>query len=598
MSRNNHPIATGTAPQYGKHNMSHRHLTTLDVGRIQVMAIQECVTNDQISCNLKQVVTTAPNQSPLQGKFKMHTAAFYVRNRVVMKDWNKYRTGMQVINIPHFDLEQIPNYFGQSYPNANDRIAHVTSFGLDIDTTYFTKDTSASSDRGRSMRASLIPFRCYERVWWDWFRNSQVVPDSQESSYLFSDNNNENVTRYFIPHYANWQKDFMSNFLRTPNGDRTTTQSSLTSSNLEQAGARLVPNAQNGLNPLDTQSAFPKSSPQSNDAYFNIGEAGATATGSPTVNTLRYALGLQAVIEKMSALGGRLKDRLKGMFGSSVSYEVLGMSELLGYNEYDVNFDNDAANVSNADGEQDVNAFGTTDPYRGTIKGQMTGKSTMTENGLSNVNYHCTEDGFFMILSWLTPDAMLSQGLAPMWFRGIDGVAPSRFDFLTDEFVGKGFDPIFAVELVNVPHSIGSALGTYDPFKAVGFNAKYHNYTYHHDVISGDFRNPNTRASMSNWVVERDVLKEQKIKALDGSLVSGKTGNDVDNAVVFNNFQGVNEYTREAYDANFMYTGADIDHFVVQNKCELIMTRRLPSAPRVDLLTQNPTTTEIGGTRL
>nr|WCD56446.1 MAG: major capsid protein [Microviridae sp.] len=593
MSRNNHPLMVGTSPVYGKHNLSHRHLTTLDVGRIQVMALQECVTNDQLSCNLKQVVTCAPNMSPLQGKFIMHTAAFFVRNRIVMKDWSKYRSGLSNVNIPHFNLDDVTTYFADQSSNSDQR-SHMSAFGINPRSRYLTKDTSTGA--ARSMMASLIPFRAYRRIWWDWFRNSMTIPDTQESSYLFTDNANEAISNYYNPHYANWEKDFMSNYLQRPNGDSGSTAcSSTTADRLNKMGASINAGGVVGPNPLDYSNIYSRSTATNNNGNVNA----STLTGSTgtTIQSLRTALGLQAVIEKMSALGGRLKDRLKGMFGSSVSYETLGMSELLGYNEYEVHFDNESAPVGTASPDADFNAFGTTDPLLGTIKGQSTGKTSMTENGLSNVNYHCTEDGYFIVLSWLTPDCMLSKGLDAHWLRGIDGLAPSRFDFLTDEFVGKGFDPVHAYELSDTPLQI-SDLKTYDPFKCVGFNAKYHNYTYHHDIISGDFVSPMTYVSMRPWYLERDVLKEQNVVDVNGDLKTGKTGTDVNNAVSFSNLQGLNAVTRHAYDANFMYTDSLVDHFVVQNKCELIMTRRLPSAPRVDMLTQSPVETGIGGTRL
>ena len=64
-------------------NMGFRHITSMDVGRIQTIVMQECVPNDKINLDMKAFVTTAPNVAPLAGKFIMNLAAFYCPNRVV-----------------------------------------------------------------------------------------------------------------------------------------------------------------------------------------------------------------------------------------------------------------------------------------------------------------------------------------------------------------------------------------------------------------------------------------------------------------------------------------------------------------------------------
>lgn len=591
MSRKQQIVSTGAGLQYGSHDMSFCHLTSFDFGRIQPLCIQECVPNDQIKLNLAECnITTAPNPAPLQNNCSMRLAAFYVPNRVIWQGFNEYITGISDLTIPYFNPDEVRSNIPVFNHQKADYFAFHGSMGIDPNQSYQRKDGSSMV----SLKASLLPYRAYNRIWWDYFRNSNVIPDSLESSYIVKNNSRESFATYYKnPKYACWQKDFLTNNLSSPSYDNNTSSPQPT---FPYQGA-IISNSDQGISPVDiyNNSGEPIFTNNVNNA---LGAASSFSDGNGTVNSLRTAISLQKIIEKWNTIGGRLKDRLRLGFGSSVQSESLQMSEYLGQSQFDINFETQASSLASNEPtiSASTNPFGSND-ILSSIPGQRSGVSTMTKNGLSNINYHCKEHGFFIIVGWILPNVLVSQGISPMWFRGVEGPAPSRFDFLTPEFVNNGFEPLYMHE-VTLPYAGLTDFGTFDPFNALGYRGKYESYKYNRDVVSGCFIDPRTRVSMYNWWMPRDLRREAGCTDGDGSWITGKTGTDLQNGVTHNTISYITSSTRQAYDDKFTVTSNGLDHFICQCKVNLEMVRPLPSValPKIETLPAAPH--EIGGTRL
>ena len=613
MSRRKNVIAVGSSSTYGQHDMGYRHLTSLGYGRLQPVVVQECVPNDQIKCDIEAVVTNAPFASCLQSKVLMNCAAFFVRNRVIWDNWNSYITGIANYTIPSFSANVL-NSFG-SVPTDDKAMLYGfhSAMGLPVgDTNWQVPFSGQSTSTSRYMNFSILPYRAYRRIWWDFFRDSAVIPDSQESSYLYRGNSGDSVSStYRFPHFACWAKDWMTNNLRTPNGDSRTTAGVISGSNAEKIGARLasatyVSSSNDGM-PFNRTNNLVSSIDL--NTYANDASSNNSSATSQSIQALRDASAIQKWLEKCNALGGRMIDRLLGMLGASVAWENLSMSEYLGSNQFVISGEtSQAQNSISQDTANMDNPFSSDNPNYNQVKGQLTtGSKMQTGDGLHDINYHVQEHGYFIVLAWIMPDVFEADGIPAHWLRGVDGVTKSRFDFLTPEMVGTGFEPLRYIDFMhlavdgNPSFNIDYSASGWNPFAAVGYRGRYESYKYNQDIISGCFADPRYKNTMKNMYFKRDLLAENNLNPTTSNIA-----NSVPEFINYDTLSSLSPSKLKPYNDKFMYTygsndGSDdlsCDYFICNFKIGLNMVRPISgvSMPAVEVVSSAPI--NIGGTRL
>lgn len=568
--------------------MGFRHINSLDQARIQPVVVQECVPNDIINLDLKAFVTSAPNVAPLQGKYIMHMAAFFVPNRVVFEKWTEYITGTSNYALPFFLGQQLEEQFAEN--NNPDYIGWMSGMGLNPTCSYHYYNGSSR----QQMKLSIIPFRAYRRIWWDWFRNPSIIPDTQESSYIFKGVAGTDLLSNYGVHYANWSKDYLTNNLRTPHGDsRVTAVNPSSVSTMENTGSRVLNQNANVGPSIDGVS----------DGNLRVSSAdNAGQTQSSNVTAFRLGVALENWLLRGNILGGRIIDKLRGMFGASASAEVMQMSEYLGENSFDLSIENEASSDSstnNVESQPDFNAFGTTNTADANMKGQLSGRATSTTNGLSNINYHCKEHGTFMVVAWIMPDVLVDGGIPRIYTRGVDGPLASVHEFYDESFADTGVDSLILRD-INLPYKMGddsaSAYGDYSPYKVIGYRGKYEDYRYNKDIVGGCFVDPNTRTSMAAWLLRRDLNVEstQCDQAFEEVSNVGEAMAQITHDSL-PSWKGVN---KAMFDYPFTVNSLDLDHFVCDFRVGLTMTRPITSlcAPRIE--TASKTAVEFNGNRL
>lgn len=605
MSRRTNFIAVGASPNFGQHDMGFRHLTSLGLGRLQPVVVQECVPNDQINCDIEAVVTNAPFASAMQSKTNMYMAAFFVRNRVIWENWNEYITGIANYSIPSFDMSELNTFSGVEDSEKASMYAFHSAMGLPVgDTNFQVPYSGQSSSTLRKLRASILPYRAVRRIWWDFFRDSNVIPDSQESSYNYRGNIGDNVTStYRYPQFCSWAKDWMTNNLRTPNGDSVTT-AGVTAG----VSARIAPKT---TSPSEASTVnLGVSSSQSLDLNLTSSDSNSnnyyTTESTTSVQSLRDAVAVQKWLEKCNALGGRIRDRLLGMFGSSVAWQSLNMSEYLGSNMFTISGETSQANNTSDTSEMN-NPFGATDGNN--IKGQLsTGSKMQVGDGLKNIKYHVQEHGYFIVLAWVMPDVFEAEGIPAHWLRGVDGITKSRFDFLTPEMVGTGFEPIRYIDVMHLKSSavdpnfeIPYNASGWNPFAALGYRGRYESYKYNTDIISGCFADPRYKNNMANMYYSRDLLAEAGIDPKTPTLAHG-----IPNAINHDTLSRVTFSSLKPYYDKFMFNylrsesteDSSCDYFICNFKIGLNMVRPISGISMPVIETASSAPVNIGGTRL
>ena len=94
----------------------------------------------------------------------------------------------------------------------------MTSMGLP---PFFVNTSYAPNSGNEDPRISLLPFRAYNQIWWDFYRDPEVLQDFNKASYITDADGHQatsgvSASEWFLPHVRslkdNWISDlFVSN---------------------------------------------------------------------------------------------------------------------------------------------------------------------------------------------------------------------------------------------------------------------------------------------------------------------------------------------------------------------------------------------------
>lgn len=580
MANRNQNIGVLTPKKY-LHDLSHHHTLTLDWFRIQPIDCIECVEGDKMSINLSTILDAAPLATKVFGGASLDIHAFFVPSRIVWEDFNEYRYGDSreygTDVVPPFmtmgDLSSLTggsklthdgDRFTMTNPNnqASYKNLRRVMSGLGYPTSFIQNDNKnegniSLSTTYNNMPISLLPMRVYERVWWDWYRDSVNIPESGKSRYCITSSGAIGTiekTISFKPRFRCWRKDYITTLLQSPQLGESTSIKSNVRPDLEVHTVMDGSYIPMGLGQSSSQAnvefvGLQDAMTQSSDMLtFNL-------TSNLQVNALRGAIAMQRFLEKLNVTGTRPIERIQALFGQSPSPVRLDMSELIGTHRQRVYINGltntGSSNLLNSvdsapDDYYNDTAFGV-NPFD--VKfGQVTGRS-YSEGNTPNINYTCSEDGFILICASLMPDYINPTAVSRMFMRGLSTPDASNTDYYTPEFDGIGYQECLYNE-VSFPEYTPSNEGVwgvdYDPYKVAGYQPKYEEYRFMQDRISGDFNEQQSSVALRNYVFAKNLTDGMQ----SGILPSGVTLTTPD------------ENDVALFDNHFQKTNPALDHFI------------------------------------
>lgn len=597
-------------PKRGNFRLGNMHTTTLDFGRLQPAKIFECVPNDVVSIDMQAYCQAAPNPSPINGKLVMSAHAFFVPTRILATEWNNYILGLSTPTLPYITGLQLKtgltalNVLGQHvHDNA---IRHLSSMG--IPKAYY----DGSMD---TYKINALPFRAFNRVWFDWYRDKMRISDANLSSYCYDTmgactqsevtNLISQKSRCFAKDYITTAFDHPSsagilsgvpishdrtgykntnypNFEQDPSYNATAATGSVKYGALgvgsKAANAWAQSTNGNAISNTGTSWNYPQVAVRNlSDGSIDTGEIGGNdGTLNFNIPQLRGAAAYQRYLERLLVSGKSVIARLKSIFGATDTPERLQMSEYLGGTSKDFSFENytaPAAGSNGAGGSGVYTAFGSYGPSAPdeNMPGQKTSCGTCTLE-FGNITYHAKEHGFILIVTSIMPVVANYQGLDRMWLRGVATGTCSRFDYFTPDMENVGFEPILMSEVVTPSFNSGTNTSTYDPLSIFGWTQRYMSYKYAKSLVSGDFVNPNTAVSLQSFHLGRNILRELGFANADGSVATNPPSS-FSATVTPESLVACDYSARQAYDDKFTVSSSDLDHFIVNYKFDVIASR-------------------------
>ena len=320
-----------------KHNLSHTHVTTLDYFRLQPLMCTEVIPDSDYSFDLRTMISSAPLGTQVYGGCHLDVHAFFVPSRLIYENWNNYyagdsRTTSFDETLPYIPAQSLADLMGNPLgeaPNNDDTFKELRRVFGSLGYPTFASVNANSS----SVRYNIMQARVYQKIYWDYYRDSVNIPESSASSYLDKSGGLMGLSP-FVVRYRTFKKDYISTLLASP-----------------QLGNGSI--AYGGFGYRQNSSSISSARP----LYYTISTSGngpgvyaGTAISSSTSTTmqiapqtttsmLRGALAMQRYLERLNVTGTRPMERLLSLLGAKPSAERLDMAEFLGGKTIRVNID-------------------------------------------------------------------------------------------------------------------------------------------------------------------------------------------------------------------------------------------------------------------
>jgi hypothetical protein len=443
-------------PRMSAFDLSREQKLSCKLGELVPTYLEEVLPGDQFRVKTESLVRFAPMLAPMMHRVDVFMHYFFIPNRLIWTDWERFISGdrdgkYDATSALASTVETAP-----VFPTVN---ANGSTFSVDPSAKKLADYLGLPVQNiGTSLTpafpVSQLPFRAYQQVYNDYYRDSNLEEEVDITSY----------TSYLTLRYRKWEKDYFTSAL--PFVQRGTA-----------AGV-----------PIDIDYAAQSRLIRFNDATPTTGtlSAGSTMTGGGRsvldssnqplrienleatldfqINELRKASALQRWLEKQALGGYRYIETIYSHFGVKSSDRRLQRAEYLGGGKTPVL-------VSEV-----LNTSATTDPNDSKYmpQGSMTGHGISAGETMA-FQTQIEEHGYIMGIMSIMPKPAYHQGVHKHWLRN------DKFDYFWPELANLGEQEVKDVELYVDDNAV-----TND--STFGYQQRYAEYKYGQSTIHGDFR--------------------------------------------------------------------------------------------------------------
>lgn len=499
-------------PRSNVFNLSFDTKLSCKFGQLIPIMVQECLPGDHFRGRSQILLRFAPLLAPVMHQVDVYTHYFYVPNRILWRNWEKWITG------GHEDSYSIVPPFtewgyeeGIPLPPENGDLADY--MGLPTIQAGADYGVDPNLANPRSDRAiNLLPFAAYQRIWLEYYRDQNLEAEGLEredqmllDGYNQAHGNNHphgtepgSLVDWTALRYRAWPKDYFASALPwaqkgpsmvvplgfdqdVPVYTQEDGLGGLIVTNVRQSvtGTAMPPSAAVSTDGTGTGLAAGLGPTQMSIDAFNSGFMARTSLlqgGSTTVAELRVAFRLQEWLERNARGGTRYVESILAHFGRRVKDFRLDRPEMIGSGKNIVQI------------SEVLQTAEPTDPI------EQTPLATMAGHGISagyagNFNYTCDEHGWIIGIMSIRPRPAYFQGMPRHYTHRKD-----RLDYYWPSFAHLGEQEIMKSEL----WYDGSQDDDPTNLDTFGYTPRYAEYRRNYSSVAGDFN-----SSLDFWHLAR-----------------------------------------------------------------------------------------------
>lgn len=421
-------------PKKSVFDLTHDVKMTGDMGNLIPSLVMECLPGDKFHLGCESLIRFAPLIAPVMHRMDVTMHYFFVPNRVLWPNWEKFITGDDSVVPPY-----IPYTTGGTSP-AEEKFMDYMSVPPNSGTT--------------AVNINALPFAAYQMIVNEYYRDENLM---DEIPFTLVDGNNSSNSDLLVMRQRCWEHDYFTASLPfaqkgaavdIPLG--SVSGAAELKWNTVTAPSTVVSTSAGNIT-IDSEVV---KTPADELLYAKLDDLDIEPT---TINDLRVAIRLQEWLERNARGGTRYIENILAHFGVKSSDARLNRPEYITGVKTPVVI-SEVLNTTGEDG--------------GLPQGNMAGHGISVSSGRSG-SYYCEEHGFIIGIMSVMPKTAYQQGI-PRQFLKTD-----YLDYGWPTFAHLGEQAVTNNEIFAY-----TATGN-DVF---GYVPRYAEYKFMPSRVAGDFR--------------------------------------------------------------------------------------------------------------